>query len=263
MKTVFVAVAMTVLFVAACERKPDELHDVEAVRRIFDEFREAINGRNPDSATAMMSDRVFYAEANAPALIGREEVKSALQRVFKELSDSLIEYKLTALDVQIENGFASARGVWGMKVRHGKGLWAPIEQAGAWSAFCRTDGNGRWRWESMTLNSDRPIPGFTADRREERTLAEMVLTPQPGFARAEKALRDLKPPFRLQGASLGNVRVHVLGEVAVVSFTGEFKGSSQSGDSTGTLEGLDLFVRKDGAWQLACSQDRVRIPGGR
>lgn len=263
MRTALAAAVTMVLFGAGCERTAGRAEHIQAVRETFDQFGEAITGRNPDSATAMMSDRIFYAEANVPALMGKEEVKSALQRAFNEFSDFLIEYRLTVLDVQIENGLASARGVWRMKVTHAKGLWTPVDQSGAWSALCRSDRNGRWRWESLTLHSDRPVPGLTADRREERALAEIVLTPHAGYARAEKALGGLEPPFRLQGASVGDIRVHVLGDVAVVRFSGELQGSSHSGDSTATLDGLDLFLKRDGGWRIACSQDKVRIPGGR
>ena len=53
---------------------------------------------------------------------------------------------------------------------------------------------------------------------------------------------------------------HVFGDFAAVSLKGELKGAYNGEDATGTLQGVDFFIKRDGRWQSVYSQNTVTIP---
>jgi ketosteroid isomerase-like protein len=57
--------------------------------------------------------------------------------------------------------------------------------------------------------------------------------------------------------TLKDEKVHVYGDVAVVTGQTDLKGTDQGNTITGSYRWTDVFVRREGSWQVVASQAAV------
>src|SRR4051794_7807695 len=91
----------------------------------------------------------------------------------------------------------------------------------------------------------------------ERYLAETyVFTGPDGMVENKaQAIADLKSgDLKLQSASLDGAKVQVYGDAAVVTYSSNDKGTYKGKDISGKTRWTDVFVNRNGRWQLVASQ---------
>ena len=71
-----------------------------------------------------------------------------------------------------------------------------------------------------------------------------------------EALKDLKDGASVtQSAEFGPLKVRVYGDTAIVNGSDTEKSTYKGKDSTGTYVWTDVFVKRNGRWQLVTSQN--------
>lgn len=87
----------------------------------------------------------------------------------------------------------------------------------------------------------------------ERYLADTYVFTGPDGMVTDKAqnIADLKSgDLKLQGASLDDVKFHAYGDTAVVNYSSNDKGTYKGKDISGKTRWTDVFVKRNGKWQL-------------
>jgi ketosteroid isomerase-like protein len=91
----------------------------------------------------------------------------------------------------------------------------------------------------------------------ERYLADTYVFTGPDGTVANKAqaIADLKSgDLKLQSASLDGAKVQVYGDTVVVTYSSNDKGTYKGKDITGKTRWTDVFVKRNGRWQIVASQ---------
>ena len=91
----------------------------------------------------------------------------------------------------------------------------------------------------------------------ERYLANTYVFTGPDGTVENKAqaIADLKSgDLKLQSASLDDAKVQVYGNAAVVTYSSNDKGTYKGKDISGKTRWTDVFVNRNGRWQLVASQ---------
>jgi len=91
----------------------------------------------------------------------------------------------------------------------------------------------------------------------ERYLADTYVFTGPDGTVENKAqaIADLKSgDLKLQSASLDDAKVQVYGNAAVVTYSSNDKGTYKGKDISGKTRWTDVFVNRNGRWQLVASQ---------
>ena len=91
----------------------------------------------------------------------------------------------------------------------------------------------------------------------ERYLADTYVFTGPDGTVENKAqaIADLKSgDLKLQSASLDGTKVQVYGDTAVVTYSSNDKGTYKGKDISGKTRWTDVFVNRNGRWQLVASQ---------
>lgn len=90
----------------------------------------------------------------------------------------------------------------------------------------------------------------------EKYLAESYVFTGPDGAVSdrEKSISDIKTgALKLVDASIEEPKVQVYGDTAVVTFVSTDKGTYKGRDISGRSRWTDVFVKKDGRWQLVAT----------
>ncbi len=90
----------------------------------------------------------------------------------------------------------------------------------------------------------------------ERYLADTYIFTGPDGTVENKAqaVSDLKSgDLKLQGASLDDLKVHIYGDTAVVTYSSNDKGTFKGKDISGKSRWTDVFVNRGGHWQVVAS----------
>jgi ketosteroid isomerase-like protein len=68
-------------------------------------------------------------------------------------------------------------------------------------------------------------------------------------------LADVKSgDLTLESSEISDMKVHVHGDAAVVTYATNDKGKYKTQDITGRYRWTDVFVRRSGTWQIVASQ---------
>jgi ketosteroid isomerase-like protein len=90
----------------------------------------------------------------------------------------------------------------------------------------------------------------------DKILADDWIGQNPaGVATKAEALADLKSgDNKLESETLGDMKVRVFGDTAVVNGSDDEKSSYKGKDTSGHYTWTDVFVKRHGRWQAAASQ---------
>lgn len=76
-----------------------------------------------------------------------------------------------------------------------------------------------------------------------------------GVATKAQTLTELKSgDYKLESQTLGDMKVRVFGDTAVVTGSDDEKSSYKGKDTSGHYTWTDVFVKRQGRWQAAASQ---------
>jgi len=268
MKAIY-AMALTFLLFPGCTRKAKDPADAQAIKNTMEEYIKAINSHDANAAVAMMTDKTFCAEPNSPAMTGRDAIRNRIQSILERFVSYDLEFKAPVSDVQVQGDLGTARGSWIMKATPKTGIEAPVNESGSWAVICRRQGDGSWKWDSAIVTSEQPVPGKTTNGEDEKTLIQIEQDLADTIVKADtteqvqrraRVLGALNKAYKLSSLKVKELTPRVFGDVAIVNLVGEMQGTYNGKDTSGTLRGVDFFVRRDGRWQLAYSQNTVSIP---
>ena len=232
-----------------------------------------------------MTDDGVFAQANSPAVVGKEAAQKLLQGVFAQYEQSDIELGCSTADIQIRGDLGVAHGTYAFKGTHKTGLVPPIQDTGNWTAVYKRQGDGSWKCISSIGNSNNPLPGATADGADEKALIQIEQDLADAMTKGDTAAMDrfvakewvfrtaegqlqtkaqffgeLKTAYKLSSVTMKNLSPHVFGDFAIVSMIGELKGMYKGKALSVSEQSVDFFVRRDGRWQAVYSQNTAITP---
>lgn len=128
----------------------------------------------------------------------------------------------------------------------------------------KTQGNGKASVEQalMQMERDWTEAGLKKDAGtlDKILAADWVGQGPTGVATKAEALADLKSgDNKLESITLGDMKVRVFGNTAVVTGSDDEKSSYKGKDTSGHYTWTDVFVKRQGRWQAASSQG-TRMP---
>jgi len=106
-------------------------------------------------------------------------------------------------------------------------------------------------WTAAALNKDAAAL--------DKILADDWVGQNPaGTATKTEALADLRSgDNKIESETMGDMKVRVFGDTAVVTGSDDEKSSYKGKDTSGHYTWTDVFVKRHGRWQAAASQGTV------
>jgi len=277
MKTICsLVVALVLLSVSACGPKVSDPADVQAIKDLMDGYFKAAYTKDSAALQAVLTDKTVLLEPHMAPLVGKEAI-GKMHEAFLAGFDA--DAKGPALDVRVAGDLAAAYGRYEETITPKDATLAAVRASGHWMAVLERQADRSWKWGWVTANSDQPLPGMTADGAEELALAQI----ERDFVTAAKnrdmaffgrhvakeyvqivdgkpvnfaeQLADLKAGlWTIESATLRDIRVHVFGDAAIVSLSGQATGTYKGKPFADGSKGFDIFAKRDGRWQAVYSQ---------
>lgn len=274
---------LTCLFVAAalptalaCAPKVNDPADVRAVGALMEGYFTAAMSRDAAALDALLTDKTVLLEPNAPPLIGKDAISKMHDAFFSAYQ---ADAKGKALGVRVAGDLGVAYGSYAETITPRDPTVAAEAASGHWMAVLDRQADGAWTWSWVIATSDQPRPGATAGGTEEQALLEL----ERGFTAAAMkrdmaffdrhvareyvqvvdgnavnfaaVLADMKAgTMRIESAALSDMKVHVVGDAAIVSLAGKATGTYKGKPFADGSKGFDVFAKRDGRWQVVYSQ---------
>jgi ketosteroid isomerase-like protein len=268
---------LSALIVSACAPKVNDPADVQAVTQTVEAFAKAMNAGDADGLVAMMTDKTIYADNHFPVAVGKTAVQPMYAAQFSQFN---AEFEAPVDEVRVAGDMAVSRGNWKIKLTPKAAGLAPITDSGSWMALSSRQADGSWKWEWLVPNSNQPLPGGTADGADERAIAqieqdwaaamvkgdlaalerglakEWTLTEDGQTTTRAQALAAFKSgAYKVESATVRDLRVFVFGDAAIATMVVETKGTFMGKPVPPSSRSTDFFVKRDGQWQAVSTQN--------
>ena len=270
------ALVFVLTFAPACAPKVDDPADVQAITRLMQGYFQAANIKDTAALQALLTDETILFEPHMAPLAGKEAIGKMHEAFLGSFSTNATA---TVGSVRVAGDLAVAHGTYAETVTPKDATLAAVRASGHWMAVLKRQAGGGWKWDWVMANSDQPMPGTTAGGAEEQALMEI----ERGFAAAAKnhdmaffertlakeyaQVVDGKPvnvarqlvemnagTLQLESLAIRDMRVHVVGDAAIVSMAAESTGTYKGKPFSDRAKGVDVFVKRDGRWQIVNSQ---------
>ncbi|MFO7695188.1 MAG: DUF4440 domain-containing protein [Vicinamibacterales bacterium] len=276
-KTPIVLVVVALAFATACAPKVNDPADIQAVSQTVGDFAKAFNAGDAEGLVAMMTDKTVYADNHFPVATGKAAVQQMYAAVFSQFS---AEFAAPVDEVRVAGDVAAARGTWTITLTPKLQGLAPITDGGSWMALSTRQADGSWKWEWLVPNSNRPLPGTTADGAEERAIAQLELDWAAGMVKGDvaaleaglakewtltedgqttsraQALAAFKSgAYKVESAAVRDLDVRVFGDAAIATMVVDVKGTFMGKPVPPVSRSTDFFVKRDGRWQAVSTQN--------
>lgn len=271
------SLVLVLAFASACAPKVDDPADVQAVKQSVETFAKAMNAGDSEALVSVMTEKTIWADNHFPVVVGRSAVKQMYDAQFGMFT---LAFQAPVDEVRVVGDLAVSRGTWTITLTPKAAGPAPITDSGSWMAISSRQPDGTWKWDSLVPNSDRPMPGATADGAEEQAIAkleqdwaagmvtgdmaalesnlakEWTLSEDGQVTTRAQALGAFKSgAYKVESASLRDMRVFVVGDAAVATMLVDTKGTFMGKPVPPTSRSTDFFVKRDGRWQAVSTQN--------
>jgi ketosteroid isomerase-like protein len=123
----------------------------------------------------------------------------------------------------------------------------------------KTKGKGKASVEQALMQMERDWTEAQLKKdaaRLDKILADdWVGQGPPGITTKAQTLEELKSgDYKLDSITLGDMKVRVFGDTAVVTGSDDEKSSSKGKDTSGHYTWTDVFAKRRGRWQAVASQ---------
>ena len=129
--------------------------DVEAINQLPAKFAAALNAGDLDGVMAGFTDDAVRMPPNAPAIIGKESIRSLMQA---NLDQNTYQLDNPPEEVQVSGDWAFARGTYTVTVTPKAG-GESIQLEGKYLVIFQKQADGCWKAARDIWNSDNPPPG--------------------------------------------------------------------------------------------------------
>jgi len=128
--------------------------DVEALKKIEEEWAAANTSGDIDKLVSFFTDNAVNIPPNEPALIGKEAIRDWFQQYFDQFT---MEEDGTIVDVQVASDLAFTRGAF-TSIQTPKAGGESLKSNGSWVTIYRKQSDGTWRcicniWSDESLVS--------------------------------------------------------------------------------------------------------------
>jgi ketosteroid isomerase-like protein len=276
-KTALALLALAVAFAPACAPQANDAADVQAVKDTapaYDKFA------NASDAAGLASN--FYAadavrmDPNQPASAGTEAIRASLEKSYAQSSEQI---RNVIDEVHVAGALAVAKGTFeGTSTSKATGAAAPAK--GKFVTLYRKQADGSWKGVWDIYNSDLPEAGKSADGADEAAIAkieqdwaaamvkgdlsvlesnlaqEWTLTEDGQTTTRAQALAAFKSgAYKVESATLRDLRVFVVGDAAIATMVVETKGTLMGKPVPPMSRSTDFFVKRGGQWQAVSTQN--------
>lgn len=278
MKNTAVALlALAVACAAACAPKVNDPADVQAVKQTVEAFGRAFNAGDAAAMTAAMTDKTVYADNHFPVAVGGEAVKAMYAAIGSQFT---VDFQVPVEEVRVTGDMAVARGTWAITMTPKATGMAAVKDRGSWMLTASRQADGSWKWDWLVPNSDQPMPGATADGADEQAIAkleqdwaaamvrgdvsvlesnlakEWTLTEDGQTTTRAQALAAFKSGvYKVESATLRDLRVFVAGDAAIATMTVDTKGTMMGKPVPPLSRSTDFFVKRGGQWVAVSTQN--------
>ncbi len=272
MKTMYaVTLSVLLLLVSACVQKVNDPADVQAVKKIVDDYAKAVNAGDASAIVASTTDKTIFAYPNSSGFVGKEAIRSAHQ-AFTNVAKA--ECSVPVEEVRVAGDLAIARGTWSEKVTPNAQGVASASYSGSWIASFARQSDGSWKWDWLVPNSNKPEPGSTASGEDEEALFQIerawgeatitkdmtaldrILAPEfqanyVGLVGNKKQILSVlkSDTSKTESSVVSDMKAMVFGDRAVVNGLSTEKSITAGKDTSGQYRWTDVFVKRDGRWQ--------------
>lgn len=275
MKT-FLSLVLVLTLASGCAPRVNDPADVQAIKDLMDGYFKAAYAKDSAALQAIATDKTILLEPNTKPLVG----KDAIGKMHQAFLDSFdVRATGPAIGVRVAGNLGVAYGRYEETITPKDRSLAAESASGHWLAVLERQPDRTWKWDWVIANSDRPLPGTTADGADEHALMEIereFITAAKNrdmaffertLAREYTQVVDGKPVnfaaqlaelraglWRIESTAIRDMNVHVVGDAAIVSLEGEATGTFKGKPFAEKSRGFDFFVRRDGRWQAVNSQ---------
>jgi ketosteroid isomerase-like protein len=269
--------ALSLLCLSACAPKVNDPADVQAIKDTgpaYDKFA------NAGDAASLASE--FYAadgirmDPDKPASAGTAAIRATLEKSYAQTTENI---RNVIDDVRVAGGIAVAKGTYeGTATPKPGGTAVPVK--GKFVTLYERQGSGPWKAVWDIYNSDLPAPGATADGADEQAIrqieqdwaaamvkgdmavlesnlaTEWTLNEDGQVTSRAQALGAFKSgAYKVESATLRDLRVFVLGDAAIATMVAETNGTFMGKPVPPLSRSTDFFVKRDGRWQAVSTQN--------
>jgi len=115
--------------------------DVEAIKKITDDFNAAINAGNIDKLVSLYTDDAVRIPPNKPALVGKEAIRSLFQ---EQLDQFTVQNEGVIVDLKVSGDLAFVRGSW-TSINTPKTGGEPLKFNGNFVSIIQKQPDGSWK----------------------------------------------------------------------------------------------------------------------
>jgi len=271
------SLVLALAFASACAPKVNDPAAVQAVKQSVETFAKAMNAGDGEALVSVMTEKTIYADNHFPVVVGRSAVKQMYDAQFGMFTAA---FQAPVDDVRVVGDLAVSRGTWTITLTPKAAGLAPMSDSGSWMAISSRQPDGTWKWDSLVPNSNRPMPGATADGADEQAIAKLeqdwaaamvkgdLTAFEPNLAkewtlsedgqvttRAQSMAAFKSGAYKVESAALRDLRVFVVGDAAVATMLVDTKGTFMGKPVPPTSRSTDFFVKRDGRWQAVSTQN--------
>ena len=115
--------------------------DVEAIKKITDDFNAAMNAGNIDKLLSLYADDAVRIPPNKPALIGIEAIRSLFQ---EQLDQFTVQNEGVVVDLEVSGDLAFVRGSW-TSINTPKDGGESLKENGSFVSVIQKHPDGSWK----------------------------------------------------------------------------------------------------------------------
>ncbi len=132
--------------------KVDVEADIAAIKDLVNQYGAAVNAGDLDLWISLWADNGIQMPPNAPAVIGKEQIRTENESMFAEF---VLEMVVTNKEVRVAGDLAFARGTYTLSLTPKAG-GEIIQIDGKWLSILERQDDGSWKFARDIYNDNAP-----------------------------------------------------------------------------------------------------------
>ncbi len=127
--------------------------DIEAIKKMPDDFNAAINAGDIDKLVSLFTDDAVRIPPNEPALIGKEAIRGLFQQ---QLNQFTVQNEGVIVDLKVSGDLAFYRGSW-TSINTPKDGGEPLKYNGSFVSVIQKQPDGSWKAICNSFSNEQLI----------------------------------------------------------------------------------------------------------